>query len=139
MRGSGDFFRARPGHQDVARSALLQQQFGRFHHGLGVKTAAHHASLHHVRDGNECHSLVMRKVRAHDGDFFVLGQARACVIEGFVKSVGPCSRPLLRAFKISQCRRWVHHGRKRGGIGRDDNILAQAALEAQPGTPKLEY
>ena len=49
----GYFFRARPGNEHVSRRALLQEQFGGLHHGLGMKTAAHRAIVQQVCDGNE--------------------------------------------------------------------------------------
>ena len=67
---------------------------------------------------------------------FAFGQARACVIERFIKSVRAASSRFLQAAKVLQGRGWINHGRERGGIGRDDNILAETPLEPQSGHAK---
>ena len=106
LSSGGYFFRARPGNEHVARSALLQEQLGGLHHGLGMETSAHRAIVQQVCNGNEGHSLMMREKCAHDGDRFAFGQACACVIERFIKSVRAASARFFQAAKVLQGRSW---------------------------------
>ena len=62
------FRRPWPRRSDVARHALLQQQFAGLDDRLGMETPAHHALKQSVGDGDDRHALVMRHEGAHDGD-----------------------------------------------------------------------
>ena len=116
-------FDPRPGHQDVAWGAFLQQQLSGLHARLSVEARAHHAVVKDVCERHERHSLVMCHIGVHDGNFLVLGDARGGVIERFVKaeaaagaSLGETREILCRGFR-------VNHRRQGCRVGRDDHIF----------------
>src|SRR5579863_4500066 len=76
------------------------------------------------------------EVSPHRGDGFAFGQARACIIKGFVETIRAPSARLFEPGKVLHGSSWVNHRRKRSGVRSDDDIFAEAALEPQSGHAK---
>ena len=72
---------------------------------------------------------MMRQERTHNGDRFTFRQTCACVIERFIKPIRAASACFFQAAKVLQGRGGINHGCKSGGIGCNDNILAEAPLK----------
>ena len=123
---------ARAGHGDVARGALLQEQLGRLHAGVGVKPRAHDAVVQGVGDRQEQHALVVGHVGPHDHHRFPLGDPRARVVERLVVAVGAPAAGLGEALEVPDRRRRIHHGGQARRVGRDHHVLAEPAAQAQP-------
>ena len=121
------------GDRDIARRALLQQQLGRLDHRLGVEARAHDAVEQRVGDGDHRHALVMGHVGAHDRLRLTLGQARRREVERLVEAVAAAPADLGQRREVGRGGRRIDHGGERRRIGRDDGVLAQAALEAEAG------
>src|ERR1700694_3137971 len=79
---------------------------------------------------------MVRKVATLDGDGFPFRQARARIIERLVKPIRAACSCLFQAAKGLQGGGWSNHGRKRGGIRGNDNILAESPFEPQSRNPK---
>ena len=79
---------------------------------------------------------MVRHIGAHDGDVFAFGQPGAGVIQRFVETVRSPAAGFGQSRKVVRGRGRIDHGRQRGGIRRDDDIFAEAALEPQPGHTK---
>ena len=128
--------RRRPRHRDVARHALLQQQFGRLHHRLGVEARrASRPSCSAFGDARRSHALVVRHVGAHDRD-----RRRPRATRAACSRAPRTSRSAPRAAGLGQARedsrsaaRGIDHRRQRRRIGRDHGVFAQAALAAEAG------
>ncbi len=129
----GDLGRRRPRHHDVARHALLQQKLRRLHDGFGVEALAHLAVLQRIGDGDQAHRLVMRHVAAHDGDLGAFRKARRRVVHRLVPAIGAAPALVGEALEIARRMGGIDHRGERGGIGRDDDVLRQAALVAEVG------
>ena len=61
------------------------------------------------------------------------GSADRRVVERFVEAVAAARAGCREALEVARSRLRIDHGRERGGIGRDDGVLAQAALQAEAG------
>jgi hypothetical protein len=61
-----------PGHEDVARHALLEQEFGRLDDRIGMEPLDHHVAVEDVAEGHQRHPLVVGHVASDDGDGLVL-------------------------------------------------------------------
>ena len=128
-----DLFGPRTRDGDIARRPLLQQQLGRLDDGFGVKSRAHRAAVQRVGDRHQRHALVMRHVRAHDGDALAFGHARRRIVQRFVPAemteAACCEQPrevLRRGFRID-------HRRQRRRVWCDHRVLAQPALQPESG------
>ena len=121
--------RADDGH--VPRGALLQEQIRGLDDGFAVEARAHRAGAQDIQQRHEGHPLVVRHVGPHDGDRAALGKSRSRVVERLVESIR--APPALRdeAGQVARGGHGVDHGGQRAGIGRHDQILAEAPLEAQ--------
>ena len=128
---------ARTGHRDVARRALLQEQLGRLHARVGVKPRAHDAVVQGIGDGDQEHALVVRHVGAHDHQGFPLGEAFARVVESFVEAVRAAPTDLLEMPEVPDRRGGIDHGRQPCRVGRDDDVLAQPAPQAEAGNAEV--
>ena len=78
----------RPGERDVARHAFLQQQLRRLYDGFGMKARTHPPVMQGVGDADDGHALVMGHVSVDHGELGAFGQARACIVHGFVPAIG---------------------------------------------------
>ena len=131
------FRRPKARRRDVARHALLQQQFGRLDDRLGMEARPHRAVEQSVGDGDDRHALMMRHEGAHDRDAFALGHARRRVIQRLVEAVAPLRADLGQPRQIGHRRARIDHRRQRGGVGRDDPLFAEAALQPEAGNAEI--
>ena len=131
------FLRPRMDHRDIARRALLQEQFGRLNAWLGMKSRAHLTVEQDIRDRHDGHALMMRHVRPNDGDLGAVRDTRARVVERFMKAVSATRADSAESLEIAHRAFRIDHGGKRRGVGRDDGVLAQAAFEPQAGDTEI--
>src|SRR5580698_5960493 len=75
------------GHGDIARRALLKQQLGSLHDGLGVESVAHSTIEQDVAQCDECHALVVSHVGLDDCKGAALRDAATRVVERLKESV----------------------------------------------------
>ena len=132
-----DLLGARPGYGHVARRPLLQQQLGGLHDRLAVEARSHRAAVQHVRDRDDRHALVVRHVGPHGGDRLVLQQSLGRVVERLVEPVRTACAEALEPRQVLRRRGGVDHRRQRRRIGRDHEVLAEPALQAQPRHPEV--
>ncbi len=119
---------------DVARCALLQQELGGLDDRLGVEARAHRAALERVGDRDQGHPLVVRHVGCgRSRPARLRGDASACSPEPRTSRTGPGAPACGESGEVPRRGRRIHHRRQRRGVGGDDGVLAEAALEAQPG------
>ena len=114
-----------------ARDPLLEQQRGRLERRVGREALLHPAVEEHLRQRQERHPLVVRHVGANDGVRVTARQARRRVVNRLVEAELPlealCREPLqVRARLLGR-----HHQREGRRVGRDDEIVREAALEAE--------
>ena len=122
---------------NVAGHALLQQQLGRLHHRLAVEPGAHGAAEHGVGDGHDRHALVMRHEGAHHRELGTERDARRREVERLIEAIGAPRAALDQPGEVFDGRTRVNHGGKGRRIRRDDEVLAQATLEAKVGNPEI--
>ncbi len=108
-----------------------KEQFRGLHDRLGMETAAHRAVVQNIVEGDQGHSLMVRQKCADDGDVFAFRQTLRGVIERFVEAVRAASTRFGEFFEVMRRRRGVDHRGKGRGVGRDDDVFAQASLESQ--------
>ena len=128
---AGLHFRRQPGNCDIARHALLQQQFGGLHHRLGMEAFAHGAVMDDVVDAQDHHALVVRHVGLDDDAGRVFGQPRPREIDRLVPAIVAPRAHSAETVEILACGDGLDHRRQPAGIGRDDSVFAEAALQAQ--------
>ncbi|MCY1500932.1 hypothetical protein D9M68_349900 [compost metagenome] len=117
--------------RDVARRLFLQQQFGGLDHRIGVEPLAQTAIEDDVGDSRDRHAMVVRIVVAHDRAFLALGHTRRREVDGIMEAVDTECADLAQTSEVGERRfRIVHAGEDRG-VGRDDGVLAEAALEPE--------
>jgi hypothetical protein len=124
-------------HRDVARRAFLEQQLRRLHDRLGVEPRPHRAVQESVGDGDDRHALVVGHVSAHDRDVLPLGQARARVVQRLVEAVTAARADGGETGEVARCRARIDHGCERRRVGRDDGVLAETALQPEPGDAEV--
>ena len=132
-RRSLDFLGPWMGDRNVARRALLQQQFRRAHAGLRMKPRAHPAIEQHVRDGHDGHPLMVRHEGSHDRDVRAFRQTRRCVVERFVETIATACARRGEPGEIARRGLRIDHRCKAGSVGRNHHVLAQAAFETEAG------
>ena len=132
VAGRPHLLTARPRHRHVARRALVQQELGGLHHGLGVEALAQAPAEEHVGERGQGHALVMRHVGAHHRHPGPLGPPRAREVQRLVEAVGALPAQARELDEVSRRRGRVDHGGERGRVGRDHEVLAQPALEPEP-------
>ena len=137
--GGGDAYLggAGAGGGHIARHAFLQQQVNRLHHGHGMKAGAQAAGLNGIGDGGDRHALMMGHEAAHDHGALALRYAFGGEIHRFIKAVAAFGPKRGQTGKVCHGSGGVDHGGKAGGIGGDDAVLAQPALEPQPRHAKV--
>ena len=90
--------------------------------------------IERVVQRDDRHADVMRHEGAHDCRTSV--GLRACVVERIVVPKLTERAQLLERHEIAQCRVWVDGECKRRGVGSDNEIATEAALEREIGHPK---
>ena len=113
--------------------ALLQQAFGGAHPRVGVEALDHAIAGQGVGDCDERHARVMREDRAHH---HAVGKQAAApgalaVIDRFVEAVIAEQLEVGQPAKIFGAARRIDQHRQRRGIGRDDELVTEAAFEAE--------
>ena len=117
--------------RDFSRQAFLQQQFAGLDHRFAVEVATQ-SSLHQgVGDGGDGHPLMMRHDVAHDDEGAIDGQSRKGEIDRLEEPEVALGLHRSQAGEVIQRGAGRDHGRQRRGIGCDDEVVAQPALEPQ--------
>ncbi len=129
----------RPGarRRDVARHALLQQQFAGLDDRLGMEALPHRAIEQGVGDGDDRHALMMRHEGSHDGDAFALGHARRRIIQRIVEAVATLRADLGQTRQIGRGGARIDHRRQSGGVGRDHPVFAETSLQPEAGNAEV--
>ena len=125
------FLGPRVGHGHVPRHALLQQQLAGLDHRFAMEALAHPAFVQGVRDGDDGHALVMRHEAAHDREPGVVGQPGPGEIHGLVEAIAAGRAHVGEAPVVAQRTGGIDHGGQARRVGRDHDVVRQAALEAQ--------
>ena len=114
------------------RRTLLQQALRRPEDRLGEEAALHRPAEERVGEREEAHTLVVRHERPHERELVAARQARGRVVDRFVEAVAALRAEVSEPLKICACLFRRDHQRHRGRVGRDDEILREAPLEAKP-------
>ena len=104
--------------------------------GSAWKRATMAPSLRHVAESDQGHPLVMGHVAADDGDRRTFGEPSRRVVERFPEPVGAGRSGIPQAREVPHRGLGPDHRPEGGRVRGDDHVLAQAALEAQPGHPE---
>ena len=129
--GAFDLFGTWPGHEDVARHALLQQQFGRLDDRVGVEAFDHDPVVQHVAERHQRHPLVMRHVAVHDCDCRAFRQTSRRVVECLPEAVAAAAAGLGQAGEVADGGLRIDHRRQAGGVRSDHQVIAQPTLQAE--------
>ncbi len=137
-RGRRDLLGARPGHRHVARRALLEQQLGRLDERLGVEARGGIvAVVEHVgqRDaGSSPGGAPCRRAPRADRSRPPGSRRRGCSRAPRRSRSGRGAPARVEARRSCAARpRGVDHRGQRRGVGRDDQVLGEPALEAEAG------
>lgn len=100
---------------------------------VGDKAFLHRRIAQHVVQRQQRHALVMRHERAHQRVLFATRHARGRVVDRFVQTETPVESQRLQLLQIAAGRIRFDHQCHRAGIRGDHQILAQPALEPEPG------
>ncbi len=115
----------------AAGNALLEQQFGRADHRVAVEAVVHAVPGQFVADGYQAHPLVVGEVRAHHGAPSASRHSSWRVVERLVIAVTAASALFGEYAQVLVRLTRTHRKRKHRRVGRDDDIVRQAALESQ--------
>ncbi len=124
-----DFMRME--HAD-ARNALLQQQQGGLELDIGHEAALHRLVAQQVIQRQQAHALVVGHERTQQHVVVPRWDARGGVVDRLVHSEATGEAQSFERLKVLAGRFRRHHQRHHAGIGCDDPILPQAALQPQP-------
>ena len=113
------------------RNPLLEQQQHRLEHRLRHEAPLHRPVQQQIGQCQQAHALVMGHERAQQRARLPAPLAGRRVVDG-LEEAEPAQRPFGgEALQIQAGRLGRHHQRHHRGIGRDHQILGQAALESQ--------
>ena len=130
-RGDMDAFGTGRSADHIARHAFLQQQLHSLDHRFGVKARAQQAVLHRIGDRGDRHALVMCHEAADQG-MRQSGRHPVCgEIDRLIEPEPPLGPDPGQPFVILKRPVRIDHGGQPAGIGRDDPVFLQAALQAQ--------
>ena len=119
--------------RNLPRNAFLQQQADRSHVLFRHDAPDMDVGGYGVHDRREDHSLMVRHVGLHRHERVLAGQTRRSIVERIPEAV-TTDRTQFRQFsKVLDRGAGFGAERKRGRIGRDDQILGQAAPDTQTG------
>ena len=133
--------RPRLNHRRAARHALLQQQLGGLHARVGVKTVHHSIAEQRVRERHQRHAGVVREVGANHRPavgfvrvslIVVVGRLARGVVDGVEEPVLSLEPRQRQPAQVGRAPRWVDHRGEGGRVRRDDQLVAEPALEAEP-------
>ena len=131
--GALHLFGTRPGHKHVARHPLLEQQFGCLDDRVRMETFDHRAIVENVAQCNECHALVMGHVALHDRDRGSRWQPPRGVVERFAEAIPVSRSGVAESSEVLNGGFGPDHRGERGRVRSYDDVLAQAALQAEAG------
>jgi hypothetical protein len=84
-----------------------------------------------VGDGHDGHALMMRHEGAHDRHGLVFRQPDRRIVQRLVEAVAAARAGRGQALEVARRGLRIDHGGKRRRVGRDDDVLPQAALETE--------
>ena len=119
--------RARP------RNALLQEQHRRLEARVGLKSLLHRAIEQQMGERQQDHALVMRHERADHRARLAARQARGGVVDRLVEAELAFDARGGEPLQVQARRLGRHHQRERRGVGRNDEVLGQPALQPEAG------
>ena len=119
-----------------ARHALLQQQQRRLHLRIGLEAALHRTVEQHVRDRQQAHALVVGHERAHQRVALPGRHARRGVVDRLVVAVAREHALLGQALQVRGGLVRRRQQGERARVGRDDELLREPALQAEPRHPE---
>ena len=114
----------------------MQQQLNALNHRLGVEAFDHTFALQVVGQRQHDHALMVGHVGADNGVLLPQPQVAGGEVERFVKAIATKRLVLYQSLHVCQDglrRQWQRHKR---GIGGNDQIIGETALEAQTGCTK---
>jgi hypothetical protein len=117
----------RPGERD----ALLQEQGGGSQLEVGQEAALHRLAVEQMVERQQAHAAVVRHPGADDGEGFAGGHAGGGVVHRFVEPEAADDAVVGQPPEIADGRFGFDHQGHRGGIGRHDEIVGEAALHAE--------
>ena len=109
----------------------MQQQLNALNHRLGVEAFDHTFALQVVGQRQHDHALMVGHVGADNGVLLPQPQVAGGEVERFVKAIATKRLVLYQSLHVCQDglrRQWQRHKR---GIGGNDQIIGETALEAQ--------
>ena len=101
--------------------------------GIRFEPALHRPLEHQVREREQVHALVVRHEGSHDRARLAALHAGCRVVHGLVESKAALESEVREALQVFARGLGLDHQCERRGIGSDDEILREAAREAEPG------
>ena len=98
-----------------------------------MKARSHLAVMQRVGKRHDGHALMMGHIGAHDFELRALRQAGRGVIDRFVPAIRAADAETLQGDIVSRRRGRIDHRGKAAGIGRDHDVVAQAAFQPEVG------
>ena len=132
LRAGGGLVDMRADGRRDLRDPLLQQHLGGAHGGVRHEAAHDRRVAEEVREREQPHALVVGHVGAHDGTVLAARHAGGRVVDRLDEAVA-AERLLVadEAFKVLASRLGHERQGHERGVRRHDEILREAALEAQ--------
>ena len=96
-----------------------------------MEPGAHRPVHQGVGNRHNGHALMMRHIGPDDDHILAFRHAGRGIIERFVKSIAAQGAHAAQPHHVLAGRTRVNHGRERRGVGRNNSIVTQAALEAK--------
>ena len=112
---------------------LLQQQVRGLEHRTGQEPPLQGPVVQDVHQGQQAHALMVHHEGPDGGARFVGSQPRRRVVDRLIEPIGTGASLGRQALEVLACGDGCDHQRERRRIGRDDHVLAQAALQSQAG------
>ena len=113
------------------RHALLQQHLRRLEERLGEEAALHRPAEERVGEGEEGHTLVVWHEQPHERERLAVRQPRGRVVDRLVEAVAALRAEVEQPLKVRARLFRRDHQRHRRRVGCDDQIVGEAALEAE--------
>ena len=122
------FFSAHPLDIDIARRPFLQQKFCRLDNRICMKASSRRSAQKSVRDSDQAHPLMVRHIGSYYGNTLAFRNTPRRLVQGFIPTVLATTAYFGQTGEIPHRGGRFDHGSKRRRIGRDDDVLAEAAL-----------
>ena len=131
---------ARDGRRREARHPLLEQQLGGLDPRIGVEAPDHHVVQQHVGQRHQHHPLVVAHVGANHrrrsgrGVVEPIGlDVAGHVVDRLEEAELAAGALAFEPPQVGGCRQRIDQRAERGGVRRDDQLVAEAAGQAEPG------